>query len=166
MKNYIDFEKDSEASKVLTDWHKQLEKNRGDRAALRRCASLTEVTFVPTYHRLYRELSKIGRVNVEALALVVVLSAHVKENAHKLSIAKQMAQGKAKGGSARVSGLRFRRLLKCEVRQALFPAMVRIIALLGASVNLASLAQSVYWWNDKTRKQWAFDYYSTAPSES
>jgi CRISPR system Cascade subunit CasB len=48
----------------------------------------------------------------------------------------------------------------------LFAGMTRIIALLGGTVNLQSLAQGVYFWNDGTRKKWAFDYYSKAPGEA
>jgi CRISPR system Cascade subunit CasB len=57
------------------------------------------------------------------------------------------------------------RLLKIKDRDELFIAMTRIIALLSSVVNLQSLAQSVYFWNDKTRKDWAFEYYSKAPDE-
>jgi CRISPR system Cascade subunit CasB len=76
-----------------------------------------------------------------------------------------MAQSKEAIDSAKVSGLRFRRLLKIQGREELYPAMVRIVAMLGGSINLLSLANSVYWWNERTRKDWAFAYYSKAPSE-
>jgi CRISPR system Cascade subunit CasB len=33
-------------------------------------------------------------------------------------------------------------------------------------VNLQSLAQSVYFWNDRTRKRWALEYYSKATNEA
>jgi len=162
---YLRFSKGSPESKVLLDWWRGLETNRGDRAALRRCCNLSEVVFVPSYHRLRQELLRLGYVvNSEGLAIVAGLTARVKEDNNKHTVAKQMATSVA-GDSARVSGLRFRRLLKIQDRDKLYPAMIRIVALLGSSLSLVNLADSVYWWNDITRKNWAFDYYTNAPSE-
>lgn len=163
-KKYIRFLQDSPESKVLLGWWRGLENNRGDRASLRRCRSLTEVVFVPSYHRLRRELLRFGNVDSEGLAIVVGLAARIKENNNQYTIANQMALHVA-GGSAKVSGLRFRRLLKIQDRDKLYPAMIRIVALLNSSLNLVNLAGSAYWWNDLTRKNWAFDYYTNAPSE-
>ena len=135
------------------------------RAELRRCGTLAEVVFTPSYHRLRQKVCQYGAVYDDGLALLAGLAAKVKTNTHDQTIARQMASGKA-DGSARVSGLRFRRLLKIKEQEELFTAMARIIALLGGAVNLQSLAQSAYFWNDRTRKQWAFEYYSQSPSEN
>ncbi len=162
---YLKFE-EPQASVILLEWWKGLDKDRGERAALRRCRSLTEVAFVPSFHHLLRKLSQCNTVNAEGLALVAGLVAHVKSNNPGTGIAVQMAKSKKPGGSAALSGLRFRRLLKIQTKEELYPALVRVIALLGGTVNLASLAKNAYEWNDWTRKQWAFDYYSTAPAEA
>lgn len=161
---YLSFKKDSPEVQVLIRWWEGMDKDRGERAVLRRSATLSEVVFSPTYHRLRRALMNISRFDDDRLSLVVGLSARVRANADGFGIAEQMATGKP-DGSARVSGLRFRRLLKVNNREELFNAMTRIIALLGGAVNLQSLAQSVYFWNDKTRKDLAFEYYSKAPNE-
>ncbi|MBE0448542.1 MAG: type I-E CRISPR-associated protein Cse2/CasB [Actinobacteria bacterium] len=163
--SYLRFEEDSPEFVALTDWWKQLDNNRGERALLRRCRSLADVVFSPAYHRLRWAVSRFGSVDDDRLALIAGLAARIKSNSEGISIARQMATGKA-DGSAKVSGLRFRRLLKVRDQDELFTAMTRIIALLGGSVNLQSLTQSVYFWNDRTRKQWAFDYYSKAPEET
>ncbi len=162
--SYLHFEKDSPELQALDAWWRSLDDNRGDRAELRRCGTLAEVVFTPAYHRLRQAVCQSGRVHDDGLALVAGLAAKVKSNAMDNRVAEQMATGKP-DGSARVSGLRFRRLLKVKGQEELFPALGRVIALLGGSVNLQSLAQSVYFWNDRTRKQWAFDYYSKSPSE-
>ena len=162
--HYLSFKKDSPEVQELIKWWEGLDKDRGERAVLRRCGTLAEVVFSPAYHRLRRTLMNIGRFDDDRLSLVIGLSARVKANADGVGIAEQMATGKP-DGSARVSGLRFRRLLKVKDREALFIAMTRTVTLLGGSVNLQSLAQSVYFWNDKTRKEWAFEYYSKAPDE-
>jgi CRISPR system Cascade subunit CasB len=161
---YLKFNNDSPEMQVLTAWWQALDDNRGDRAELRRCSTLTEVAFTPAYHRLRLAVGKHGAVNADALALVAGLSARVKSDITDNTLVEQMATGKT-DGSARVSGLRFRRLLKVKESDGLFNAMGRVVALLGGSVNLQSLANSVYFWNDRTRKQWAFEYYSKSPSE-
>ncbi len=164
---YLKFDKDSPEMQALFAWWEALKDNRGDRAELRRCATLAEVAFTPAYHRLRLTLGKFGAVNADALALVAGLVARVKNNIAGDTLAEQMATGKP-DGSAQVSGLRFRRLLKAKEPDELFTAMGHIVALLGSSANLQSLARSVYLWNDRytdIRKEWAFEYYSKTPSE-
>lgn len=161
--SYLRFDKDSPELHALIAWWLSLDDNRGDRAELRRSGTLAEVVFTPAYHRLRQAVCRYGAVHDDGLAVMAGLVAKVKSNATDNSVAEQMAIGK--GDSARVSGLRFRRLLKVKGQEELFTAFGRVIALLGGSVNLQSMAQSVYFWNDRTRKQWAFDYYSKAPSE-
>ncbi len=161
---YLKFEHDSPETQALSRWWLALNENRGDRAELRRCSTLAEVAFTPAYHRLRLDLMKFGAVNADALAVVAGLAARMKSNVVGNTLAEQMATGKS-DGSARLSGLRFRRLLKIKEREDLFTAMGRVIALLGGAVNLQSLADSVYYWNDRTRKQWAFEYYTKSPSE-
>lgn len=163
-KTYLKFDGNSPEMIALTGWWQALDKNRGDRAELRRCATLTEVAITPAYHRLRLAIMQYGIVNDNSLALLAGLAARVKSDYSGGTVAEQMATGKT-DGSARVNGLRFRRLLKNKDTELFFIAMARIIALLGGALNLQNLANSVYYWNDKTRKQWAFDYYSKSPSE-
>lgn len=162
--NNLKFRKDSQETQELLKWWGELQDQfRGERAMLRRCNTLTEVVFSPAYHRLRLSVVRFGSVNDDGLALVVGLAARVKDTINGNTIAEQMATGKDK---AKVSGLRFRRLLKVKEKEDLYTSMGRIIAMLGGAVNLQSLAQSVYFWNDITRKKWAFDYYSKAPGEA
>ncbi len=165
--NLLRFDKDSPETESLRAWWRWLDENRGERAVLRRCGTLTDVAFSPAYHRLRSMVSRFGFVDDDGLALVAGLAARIKENMGSGRIAEQMATAKSGGDAkARVSGLRFRRLLKVREREDLFSPMIRIVDLLGGSVNIQSLAQGVYFWKDKTRKQWAFDYYSKAPGET
>jgi CRISPR system Cascade subunit CasB len=163
--SYLRFDTDSPESQALITWWRMLNENRGDRAQLRRCGTLTEVVLTPAYHRLRHAVCRYGAVHEDGLAAMAGLAAKVKTNVVESSIAEQMASGKGDSARARVSGLRFRRVLKVKDQEELFTTMGRVIALLGESVNLQSMAQSVYFWNDRTRKAWAFDYYSKAPSE-
>jgi len=161
------FQSGDEVSSILLSWWKGLEHDKGERAFMKRTSSPAEVVFSPAYHRLLSQLQRDGRhINREAVAAVAGLSTHVKAHIdHDVSLARQMAAPKSMSGDARVSGLRFRRLLAVSGRSELYPLMIRLIRLLGGQVNLVSLANAVYWWNEKTKTQWAYDYYATAPSE-
>lgn len=143
---------------IVLSWWGGLENDRGGRAELRRAHNLTEVAFVEAYHRLYSQMKLSDR---EALALVAGVCAHVKiHNAGKF--AEQMATGDRPNDKPKVSSLRFRRLLAITDRDELYHAMIRIIRLLGGSVNVCDLAQAVYWWNERTKKDMAYKYYEHA----
>jgi len=162
-KKYLFGAGDDSASTLLS-WWKGLEHDRGERAILRRAKTPTEVVFSPAYHWLLGQLQQEGyKVNRESLAVAAGLAAHVKEDNEIKNMAEQMASIKASGSGARVSDLRFRRLLAVNQREELYPLMLRVICLLDGKVNLVSLANAVYWWNERTRKDWAYDYYKTAP---
>ena len=154
---YLKFDLETPELQILLKWWHELNNHSGDRAELRRCGSLSEVMFNPSYHRLRISLMEVVPPHAESLALLVGLAVLVKDIHGGLSIASQMSVG---GEEAVVSDLRFRRLLKIKTREDLFLPMRRIIALLGGAVNMQSLARSMYQWNDFIRKEWAFDYYT------
>ena len=137
-------------SQIVLDWWNKLKDDSGSRAELRRASGPTEVVFQPVFHEL---VGKLESAKHEALACVSGLCAHVKEHAGGSSLAKQMAE------YGKISDLRFRRLLAILNLDDLYRVMIRIIRLLGNSVNIASLAEIVYWWNDRTKKELAFEYY-------
>lgn len=160
------FQPDDKSYVVLLEWWRGLENKRGERAVLRRAKDSTEVIFSPAYQHLLNQLQHQGyKVHREALAVIAGLMSHVKDHVGNEPIAKQMATPKQGSESARVSGLRFRRLLAVTEREELYPMLVRIIHLLDGRVNLTSLANAVYWWSENTRKHWAYEYYATAPAE-
>jgi len=163
------FTREDDSSGLLLAWWESLDRDRGARADLRRAASPSEVAFCPSFHRLLAQLRgkgyPLGREAAAALATVAGVVAHVKSNDGGVTIARQMATPKSAGGGARLSGLRFRRLLAVSGRDELFPLMIRVVRLLGGTVDLISLANAAFWWNVKTKKDWAYDYYATAPTE-
>lgn len=156
---WLEFSPDNAAGQQLAQWHRALADNRGDRAALRRCGSLVDVAFVPAFHQLSRGLRAVADapVNPDRLLAVAGLAAIIKQPiASLLSI--QMARP-AVGDQPPVSELRFRRLLQCQTQEDLFHPLRRILHLLDDQANLYDLANSVYGWNERTRKQWAYSYY-------
>ena len=165
-KNKTSLESNQEARENLFKWWNALDNNRGDRASLRRSHDTMEVVFNPAYHHLWRDMNKLGFRNKDSLAVVAGVLVHVRNHDGSKSFATQMATPKAEGSNARVSGLRFRRLLKIDNRDydKLLTSMVRVVKHLDGNVNIYSLANSIYWWNEYTRKQWAYDYYEKAPA--
>lgn len=145
--------------RIIKTWWQAFEDRRGERAQLRRCKNVEEVLFVPYYQNLYWSLSNQSSWKNRRIAIAAVagLLAHVETNQSPLILPKQMAQ--PAGDNPVVSELRFRRLLKCETHQQLYPTLRRVILMLNRSVDLEQLVDSVYWWNDKTRQDWAFQYY-------
>jgi CRISPR type I-E-associated protein CasB/Cse2 len=56
-------------------------------------------------------------------------------------------------------------LLKCQNHEELFVTLRRSLKLIDSSTNIVGLAEDIYQWNEYIKKQWAFDYYNTAPEE-
>ncbi len=187
---YPIFKPDGEAGKALMDWWRSIggktdapqeaehKIDKGSRAELRRCGNLSEVIFVPKFHELRLKLLKCDVKNLESIACIAGLLALVRKHGPgkvdndvrglEQIIAAQFAEKKSESSkSAKVSGLRFRRLLKCKTHEELLTGMRRIIHLLDNNVNIFSLAESVYGWtrNDTIKKQWAYAYYSKAPAD-
>lgn len=143
---------------IILRWYSELERDKGERAQLRRAHNPAEVVFLPAYYHLYGKFDA-SNVNKEALACVAGLCAHVKENRGG-KIAEQMAECKVGSKNPKISSLRFRKLLAIKDREDLYHAMIRIIRQLGGAVNVVDLAKTVYWWNEKTKKELAYAYYA------
>jgi len=160
------FSGNSDVQKTLLDWWQGLDQARGDRAELRRATTPTEVAFCPAFHRLLHSLRRVAQPLPSSLSVIAGVLAHVKEPDMHVPFAAQMATPKAGSDRARVSDLRFRRLLKFTERDELFEPLIRTVHLLDGSLNIVSLADGIYFWGDNVRKQWAYSYYDKTPSES
>jgi len=176
-KTYLTFSQ-SEVRVALLSWWKELDTARGDRAALRQCHNPLEVAFTPAFHRLKMRLEQFGSISPDQmgrLAIVAGVLSHVKENKPEdrernlqRAFAVQMASPPPKGDPGKkacVSGMRFRQLLKIEDPDKLYATMIHLVRLLGGSVDIVSLSAGIYWWDERTKKEWAYAYYENAPSE-
>lgn len=148
----------------LVEWWEWLDdrSNRGARADLRHAKTVEEIFFCPAYHRLVERFPGASDGKKADLAVVAGVLAHVKEN-RTGAFAVQMATPKeGRQGNPVVSGLRFRRLLQAEKTVDLFQPLIRKVRLLGGVVDVADLALSILYWNDRTRRRWATEYYQHA----
>lgn len=150
---------------LVYEWWSKLKEDKGRRAELRRAKDLEEVFFTPAYHTLLRKLSSTKWHSSKNIALIAGILAHVENNSDKITFATQMASPGKNSKKNRVSGLRFRRLIQHKTQEDVFGPLIRIVRLLDKNANIRDLAQKLYWWNDRARKDWAFEYYSKAPSE-
>ncbi len=161
----LELRRGSTDSEILVSWWKGLHADPGGRAGLKRCHDLTEVFFQPAFHELRRRLgASLDNAQSDGLAAVAALLSHVKAESG-VSLAAQMAKPMI-GEKSPMSELRFRRLLQCQTRAELFPLLLRAIRILDGLVNLPSLIESVFYWNESTRRRWAMDYYSVLPNTS
>ena len=165
---------------ALKEFWLKLEKDKGARAELRRCRDIGEVMLTPAYHHFCQRIKPLmagehpgweGRV-----AAIVGLVAHLKPD-HAKTV---LAEGKHKersyaaafvlpmtdkqGDRPQVSELRFRRLLQRDFED-LYPAMIRLLRMLDGGANLYGLAESVYYWGDRIKKDWAFAYFPRVPEK-
>ncbi len=147
---------------VVFEWWKGLVGKRGDRAELRRAHTLNDVIFTTAFQRLWLNLRGTGWNNADRVALVARVLSHADVHDSRHKFAEQLAAPHL-GDKPRYSGLRFRRLLQYRDIETLFEPMVRALRLVGNQANIFDLANSLYRWNDETRRRWAFEYYGRNP---
>ena len=140
-------------------WQNKLIKNRGQRANLKRCKKLTAIFLQPAYVELCQQLHQQG----EKVALIAGVLSHTKDGIHNkdTTFAKQMASMKKGGHDApRISPIRFRQLLAIKDYEKLFHLLIQIIPQI-ESFNLEKFATDLFFWGDRSKKDWAYAYYST-----
>lgn len=157
-------------------WAEYCDPMSGDpavRARLRRCRSVAEVLTVAPAIGLARRL---GGVRIErnaldnrferALGLARIL-VHVSSNAPEpiMRVAGYAhfpgdRDSGDDGNRPLLSETRFKRLLLAPPGEELLTMLIRLLAQVDGRANIARLAQDVWWWNDRTRERWAFEYYA------
>ena len=153
------FDADKLSGEILKKCWMDIQQNRGERAELCRAKSLNDIILLPVFQRTCFRLRQFFQYEKHwqyRLASVIGLLAHVRDEEEKV-LAEQMA-GKGKPKPA-ISELRFRRLLQRD-REELYTSMVRVLRLLNNKANLYDLANSVYYWGDRIKRDWAFAYFS------
>src|SRR5699024_10249082 len=99
------------------------------------------------------------------VAAIAGLLTHTKSHVplqeqYQHTIATQMAQAKKNSRGPCVSDLRFRRLLQETDIETLYPMLRRTLSPTGNAVDSHALAADMWFWGDKRRRQWAYDYYA------
>ena len=151
-------EKQTVGSVALRWWH-GIATDRGSRSNLRRASSPSEVMLQPAFYDLLGEAKRSDvQVNALRLACVAGVLAHIVTHDGSNSIGERCARVFSSGDSG---DLRFRRLLALRgEREELFTSMVRLVRLLKGEGNVVDLADKVYWWNERARRDLGYDFYT------
>ncbi|HEX6536949.1 MAG TPA: type I-E CRISPR-associated protein Cse2/CasB [Gemmatimonadaceae bacterium] len=174
----VTVERDWRGRRALAWWTRHCHPRDGDpatRAKLRRCRSAVEALSVPAAVALARVLIGQGVLpGVDdwrwsaGLDLARVL-AHVAEHDPARSVMRSAGwrtfpgdrkESEAGDDRPRLSEARFRRLVETGRGEEQVDAFTRLIALLDGSVNVSMLAEDFWYWSDRTKRRWAFDYYA------
>jgi CRISPR system Cascade subunit CasB len=138
----------------------------GDRAALarlRRCPTPADAMVEEATLALFRRLG-LGRADVGRLprvALIAMVLAHVRADAEGEPAARAVGRASLEDAeSAKMSALRFRRLLAAWHDEELAQQMRRLVALADGRINVGDLAASLFFWGEKIRQRWTFEYYA------
>jgi CRISPR system Cascade subunit CasB len=144
----------------------------GDRAALarlRRCVTPADALVEEATLALFRRLglSAADQRHLPRVALIALVLAHVRADAEPGADGFRPPAVRAVGRasledeeSARMSVLRFRRLLAAREDAELAQQMRRLAALADGRINVGDLAASLFFWGDQVRQRWAFEYYA------
>ncbi len=162
------FTPDSQAGRILADWWRDLESDRGARAELRRARSSDDAALIPATIDLITRLraTPVADHNgwLARIPAIAGLAAHLDHHAADLVLsppdrdALPRLMASARGDRPRVSELRFRRLLQYS-RDDLYRPMIRVLAQLDHRAGLFDLADAVFWWGPHIQKIWAFAYF-------
>ena len=165
----ISFKKESFLGQQLEKWWCSLQDNRGERAVFRRAKSVEDVLFLSEFHRVsyrfgncFNDMNQKGwEERLYRLAMILGLCSHIQQHIEnkvepkKNKLALQMAKPFDK---PTVSELRFRRLIQRD-RDELYLSMIRMLRILDNQANLHDLANSIYYWGSKVKREWAFAYF-------
>lgn len=163
----------------LREWWNWLDKNRGDRARLRRIESGADAVLTDAFRHLLDYVPELMEQlpkrwseaqRLSGLALVAAILAHVKKDVEDKSFASQLAAPKI-GDKPRMSTPRFQQLQISHDPEEFYRRMLRAVRLLESNVNIVSLADNIlhwldehYWGVDRNPQNrlifsWASDYY-------
>jgi CRISPR system Cascade subunit CasB len=126
---------------------------------------VTEAAFCAPFHLLRRmKGNPVTEIELKNLGLIAAVLSHVDTDDPSCgSLAKQMAS--SKGDKAVVSDVRFRQLLRSDAGELdeRLVSLVRVLRQLGGKASVDRLATDLSWWNERTKRKWALDYYEHAP---
>jgi len=152
-------------------WYQWLQetKIRALKAELKRCKKISDVYMQPAYVKLVRHIG--GNVDVNSfLPVIAGVLAHTEcsnENKEAITLATRMAT-KLKQNRPAISPLRFKQLLACEDEDKLLRLLIRIVKQV-EFFDIVDFAESLYYWGInggvKTKKQWAYNYYTNLSEE-
>jgi CRISPR system Cascade subunit CasB len=139
---------------------------------LRRCRSNIEAATEPAALLLAKRLRAFApgahtNVAERALGLARVLACVRTEASDSplrtlgwRSFPGDRAEADSGAERPRLGETRFRRLLTVTPGEEQVVAFRRLVALMDETANVSALASDFWYWGDRTKQRWAFDYYN------
>ena len=134
---------------------------RAARARLRRCESPVDAFAIEATHELNECLQEIGqRPCPDRLALLATTFARLKGVRGK-KLAALFGEKQGRDGPRLLSELRFQSLIRIRSHRHLIVPLRRSLAVLGSdpACDGHALAENLYWWSEKVRNNWCFQYF-------
>lgn len=125
---------------------------RALRAKLRRADGISQVLAQRQVVELYNMWP--GNRFLWTVAAVAQAVAHVERH-DKLSFARALGGGDA----VALSSGRFQKLIRSKNREELVTNLRRALPMIGHACNVATLAEDIAYWGEKTQANWCFDYF-------
>lgn len=147
-------------------WHQNLKADDGtarmNRARLRRCTTPVEVLLIECVHDLNIRLRTEGHYPIPSqLSLIAVALAHV-EDTGEVKLAGLLGYRITEDGQRALNPTRFQQLVTTTDRIELITPLRRCMSTVRNSpINVATLAADLYYWNEKVRNSWCFQYFGT-----
>lgn len=143
---------------------------RRARAELRRASQPAEVLSLAETHELHRRLANtanardmsVGNGPVR-LALIAALVASIDEHIQR---GLPAGFGQLVNDRRMLSQMRFQRILHASDDWGLAIQLRRALPIVGRRANIAALGSDLYFWGDRVRNRWCFDYFSSRPPQS
>lgn len=154
---------------IVTGWYRSsLDHDdgaaRAARARLRRCVSPAEALAVAETHDLDKRLKEHGKPpRPDQLALLATTFARLK-GVRGDRLAALFGRRPGKDGPRPLSELRFQSLIRIHAHRDLIVPLRRSLAALGndPACDGWALAEDLYWWGEKVRSNWCFEYFGAA----
>ena len=95
---------------------------------------------------------------IQRLALIAGVLSGMEQGSDN-TMAQLMAKPRSGGDMPCVSPQRFRRLLVIQDPEELLISWKRTLRILDNKANISDLVYRLFWWNDRTRREMALEYY-------
>lgn len=105
-------------------------------------------------HDLHARLLREGhdlRSRPAVLAVIAIALAHLDDSTGTSLPARLAQRG--------VTEARFDGLMRCEAHEDLLRPLLRVIAQVGRKAHAGRLASDIYYWSDRVRTDWAFEFF-------
>ncbi len=143
---------------------------RAARARLRRCQTPAEALALAETHELFSRLRTHDHGSTkrpDQLALLATTFAHLKDirgDALAITFGRKLSRD----GPRQLSELRFQALIRASNHRELIRPLRRCLAVLGSkrACDGWRLAEDLYWWGERERNRWCFQYFGASPAET